>query len=956
MNHKIVAYTLVSYPNLGCLPECVLIETDANGIPGSRSVKLKKETAPQQEEWMDELDFQLAELCFQLDQGVIAKKVNYGKSQSWSDLERLLANTRAKDNNALFYRNYLIEYVQKRMNRFFQLLGSKPLYFPVGKFPFMWTTIHKVEDVPELMYCFDNQPDKIEYSLDIRLDNKPLSLQKGVLVTQHTARILVGDRLYEFDSSVEGMKLVPFFSKSIVTVLQSNASDYIEKVIMPLCTTNRVIAYGFEIQQITGLSNAVLRIRENKATKQLTLFDAESGCIHSGEVVLELIFEYESFQFWAGQGGKTTRLEMSDDSFTITRVERDTKLEHEMIAVLKQIGIDLDGKIKKMSYTDGIDLINQHLKTIESAGIEVQFDTSGQANRFFIGEQEISVVIEEERDWFDIKGKVIFGTYEIPFIVILNHIRRNQPQLRLPGGEYAIIPQAWFDEYRSLAEFAQTDNGKVVLKKHHVVVAGSFYQGGKIRSGDRQGLRALMEGRTIDEYELPVGFEGQLRHYQKEGYNWLRQLNALQLGGCLADDMGLGKTVQTLCLLQWAKEQGHGVSLLVVPTTLLYNWKNEATQFCSGLRIYSHTGPDRTVDPATFSGYDLVLTSYAILRRDIDLLRQTEFNYLILDEAQAIKNPHSLTATACFDIRARHHLTLTGTPVENSLSDLWTQMHFVNRNILGSLPRFLKESRNEDKLALYRRLIRPFLLRRHKREVLKDLPEKSIIVQYCEMDEMQQEFYRQTRNQFRDKILDQKSNQQNAIALLEGLMRLRQAANHPLLVDKKYTGGSGKFEVVCEMLNDIQRQGNKALVFSSFTQHLTLFRRQLDEQQLKYCYIDGSTSDRREQVELFQNDDDYPFFLLSLKAGGTGLNLTRASYVLLLDPWWNPAAEAQAFDRAHRIGQTNKVFVYKFITRNSVEEKILTLQEEKKALFQTMIEENQDASAKINIDELMQML
>jgi len=420
--------------------------------------------------------------------------------------------------------------------------------------------------------------------------------------------------------------------------------------------------------------------------------------------------------------------------------------------------------------------------------------------------------------------------------------------------------------------------------------------------------------------------------------------------------MGLGKTVQTLCLLQWAKEQGQGMSLLVVPTTLLYNWKNEASQFCNELRIYTHTGSDRTVDPASFRDADLVLTSYAVLRRDTELLRQLEFNYLILDEAQAIKNPHSLTATACFGIRARHHLTLTGTPVENSLSDLWTQMHFANRNILGSLPRFLKESRTDDKLALYRRLIRPFLLRRHKSEVLHDLPEKSIIVQYCDMDESQQEFYRQTRNQFRDKILDQKSGQHHAIALLEGLMRLRQAANHPLMVDKNYTGSSGKYELVCEMLDDIYRQGSKALVFSSFTEHLKLFREYLDDQKLKYCYIDGSTRDRQEQVETFQNSDEYPFFLLSLKAGGTGLNLTRASYVLLLDPWWNPAAEAQAFDRAHRIGQTNKVFVYKFITRTSVEEKILKLQEEKKALFETMIEEHPEAALKINVDELMEML
>lgn len=954
MENKMIAYTLVSYPQLGCLPECMMVETDAQGAIGSRAVKLKKDTLTQQEEWLDETDQKLATICFLLSPETIAKKLNL---KDWAAVERILVNSGTRDNHTAFYRNYLLEYVELHINRFFSMLGSKALYFPVGKFPFMWKKIHRVEDVPELFYCFDNQTDKIIYSLDIRLNDKALDIQKGILVSQRKARLLVKDHLYEFDDSVDGMKLMPFLTKSTVTVFQSNAPDYIEKVIMPLARSSRVVPKGFDIQLITTMTNVVLRIRENKAAKQLNLFDPDNQVIHSGEVVVELLFEYENFTFWAGQTGKTTRVEMHDSGFTIIRVERDSKLENELIGFLKQLGINLDGIIRKMDYAEGVELINQHLKAIESAGIEVQFDTSGQAHRFFIGEQEITVVVEEERDWFDIKGKVFFGNYEIPFIVILNHIRRNQPQLRLPGGEYAIIPQAWFEEYRSLAEFSNLENGKVILKKHHLMITGSLYQGGRLQLSDKEGLRSLLQGAPFQDYELPAGFDGSLRHYQKVGYNWLRQLNSLNFGACLADDMGLGKTVQTLCLLQWAKEQNQGVSLLVVPTTLLYNWKNEATQFCKELNLYTHSGSDRATDAAAFNGADVVLTSYAILRRDAGLLRQIDFNYFILDEAQNIKNPHSLTATSAFSIKARHHLTLTGTPVENSLSDLWTQMHFVNRNILGSLPRFLKESRNDEKLMLYRHLIRPFLLRRHKSQVLKDLPAKTVIVQYCEMEEQQLEFYRETRNQYRDQILDQKNKTQNAIALLEGLMRLRQAANHPLLVDKNYTGGSGKLDLVCEMMEDIRQQGNKTLVFSSFTEHLKLIRNYLDEHNLKYCYIDGSTKDRQQQVETFQNNDDFPFFLLSLKAGGTGLNLTRASYVLLLDPWWNPAAEAQAFDRAHRIGQTNKVFVYKFITRGTVEEKILRLQEEKKALFQTMIDEQPEAlAAKIRVEDLMQLL
>lgn len=955
---KVIAYTLTPYGNIGCLPECVLVDTDEHGIFSSHHIRIHKENYLYQEEFYSGNDKILIDCCLKLDKEIIAAKVTDRHGSTWDKVQSKYFNSKSKDPQILYIRSYLTDYIQSHLNRFFDALGDHPLYLPIGKFPFTWRKLYIETDAPELMYHFTNHPEWIYYSLDITLNNKALKLKNGVLVSHKIARVLLNDTIYEFDEDIDGLRLVPFFSKQQVSVSQANAEDYIEKVIAPLVPTQKVVSDGFDINIISGMTNAVLRIKEDRPTAQLSLFDDAEKINTNSNIILELLFDYESFRFWAGRNGKLTQWEMQlDGSFRIDCVERDTDNEKQIISSLRRIGLDVDGKIAKMPYLEGMEWINNHLKEIESAGIEIRFENFNTSRKLFAGNREISVILEESRDWFDVKGKVLFGSYEIPFVIILNHIKRNKPEIRLPNGEYAIIPQAWFEEYRTLSELSTINDGEARMARHYLVATERFIPGGKLRPETRKGMEQLLRSDFNTDFDLPVSFRGSLRHYQQEGYNWLRLLNSLHLGGCLADDMGLGKTVQTLCLLQWAKEQQQGISLLVVPTTLIYNWQKEASVFCPDLILYTHAGTLRTKSLDDFEGADLILTSYAVLRRDIALLEQLKYNYVVLDEAQMIKNPASNTAAASLRLQSRFRLTLTGTPIENSLTDLWMQMHFINRHMLGNLSHFLKMSKKSGKLNMYRKLIQPFMLRRHKQEVLKDLPEKSVIIQYCEMSDVQQEFYRNLRNQFRDQWLEQKtnSNPPNAIVLLEGLLRLRQAANHPVLADKNYTQSSGKFEMICEMLQDIHKQGNKALIFSSFTEHLRLYRQHLDESEIRYCYIDGSTKNRELEVARFQEEDDYPFFLLSLKAGGTGLNLTRAGYVLLLDPWWNPAAEAQAFDRAHRIGQKNKVFVYKFISSNTIEEKILKLQEEKRALFSTMLEEQEDTNA-LNIQDIMHLL
>jgi len=960
--NKAVVYTLNTNGMLGCFPECVIVDTDDNGQFSVNFIKVSKQNESNFSLLFDATDKILLDCCFRLEKDIIISKTSDREARTWENLlnKYFDGNTRKKKTTEIEYiKDYLTDYINGLQNTFFENIADKQLYFPNGKFPFTWDKITAEIEMPEMLYCFDNKPDKIYYSLDLTCKNKPLNILNGVLVSRKSARVLVKNKIYDFGNEIEGAKLVPFFSKEFITIPQINSYEYIQKVIMPLAATNRVVASGFEIETINELTNAILRVKEISLNKQVSLFEDENENPTAAEIVLELIFEYKDFQFWAGQGGMTNKLDMHDDSFTIYNVERDKESETSYINELKKIGLDLDAKVRKIQLINGIEWINEHYKIIESAGIEIRFlKKSKKPYNIFVGERKITVELEEGNDWFDIKGKVEFGKFKIPILQLLNYIKHNKREILLPNGEYVQIPQIWIDEYKSLADLSKIEDGKATISKHYCAIADELKKNSKVKLSVKENMRRFLENNLDVNFDLPKGFKGELRHYQQQGYNWLRLLDEMGLGGCLADDMGLGKTIQALCLLQLMKEKNRGTSLLVVPTSLVYNWEQEAAKFTPAINVYVHAGNQRTKNSEDFGEPDILLTSYAILRRDRHLFSSQRFNYIILDEAQTIKNPQADITQVCLSLHAKRFLTLTGTPLENSMTDLWSQVHFFNRNMLGSANNFNRLCKQPEKQEIYRQLLRPFLLRRQKNNVLQDLPEKSIILQWCNMSEEQNNFYRETRNKFVNKFLESKKENDtiNPVVLLEGLLRLRQSANHPTLIDSNYSDSSGKFETVCEMLSDIIEQGDKVLVFSSFTEHLKLYRKSFDERGIKYCYLDGSTKDRKEQVEKFQQNDEFKIFLLSLKAGGIGLNLTRASYVFLLDPWWNPAAEAQAFDRAHRIGQQNKVFVYKFLTRNTIEEKILKLQEEKMILFESMVNSDNEITKNLNINEIMKLI
>ncbi|HID39027.1 MAG TPA: DEAD/DEAH box helicase, partial [Calditrichaeota bacterium] len=463
-----------------------------------------------------------------------------------------------------------------------------------------------------------------------------------------------------------------------------------------------------------------------------------------------------------------------------------------------------------------------------------------------------------------------------------------------------------------------------------------------------QKLDKLDKFDTIKNYALPDNFNGELRDYQKAGYDWLNFLKDFSFGGILADDMGLGKTVQALALLRnEINKYPKKTNLIVAPTSVVFNWTREIERFTPDITFLVHYGTRRSKDIRRLKKYPLILTTYGHLRRDINFLKEIPFNYVILDESQNIKNPQSETSKAVRLLDAGNRLALTGTPVENNTMDLWSQFAFINPGLLGdqnffkeAFMRPIEKEQNVQVASSLKKLVFPFILRRTKEDVAKELPPKVESIVYSPMLDEQQKLYDKWRMSYRNSIMQEiesKGLNKSKFKVLEGLTKLRQIACHPELVDPKFIDTSGKFDALVEMVEEIISEKHKVLIFSQFVQMLQIIKRHLEGNNIIYSYLDGSTKNREEAVSRFQDDKDVRVFLISLKAGGTGLNLTAADYVIHYDPWWNPAVEMQATDRAYRIGQTRKVFAYKLISKDSVEEKIVKLQEHKKKLVNSLI-------------------
>jgi hypothetical protein len=578
-------------------------------------------------------------------------------------------------------------------------------------------------------------------------------------------------------------------------------------------------------------------------------------------------------------------------------------------------------------------------------------DIDGRAFRKAVGH---SAELTSGVDWFELRAVVDFGDAHATVPDLLKAIKQNSTFVELSDGSFGILPEDLIEQYGALLALGTPDRDHVRFKRSQTVLLDVLLAARPAVETDAVFQNARERLRTFDRIapaEQPPGFHGVLRGYQREGLAWMRFLQDLGFGGCLADDMGLGKTAQVLALLEQRRElreagEPLGPSLAVVPRSILFNWKQEAERFTPRLRVCEHSGTDRKKSAKEFAGDDLVLTTYGTLRRDITMLKDIEFDYVILDESQAIKNSGSDSAKSARLLQASHRLAMSGTPIENHLGELISLFEFLNPGMLGTVRGFATGGmslRNPDEITreTLAAAVRPFLLRRTKQQVAQELPDRTEQTIYCEFDEAERNAYNELRDHYRAALLgriEQQGIAKSKMHILEALLRLRQAACHPALLDKRREeDSSAKLEALLAQLAEVLSEGHKALVFSQFTSLLAIVRKHLDRDGTVYEYLDGRTKDRQSRVERFQNDPGCKLFLISLKAGGVGLNLTAAEYVFLLDPWWNPAVEAQAIDRAHRIGQVQHVFAYRLISKGTVEEKVLELQGHKRELAASII-------------------
>ena len=555
-------------------------------------------------------------------------------------------------------------------------------------------------------------------------------------------------------------------------------------------------------------------------------------------------------------------------------------------------------------------------------------------------------------DWFELHGHIDYDDQRASLPHLLAALNRGEAFVTLDDGTVGLLPEEWLQRHAMVARLGSASGDHLRFKPSQVTLLDALIAAQPEASWDETFARARAELRAFDgihPVNPPPTFVGTLRGYQCEGLGWLLFLQRFGFGGCLADDMGLGKTVMVLALFATQHEIVVGdqrlPSLVVAPRSVVFNWRQEAARFTPGLRVLEYVGTGRTAMRATFADHDIVLTTYGTLRRDAAQLSEVPFDYVVLDEAQSIKNASSVSAKTSRVLNARHRLALSGTPIENHLGELWSLFEFLNPGLLSNATAFSRagggQRLDEDTIGMLARALRPFMLRRTKEQVAADLPPKTEQTLYCELERPQRALYDELRAHYRRTLLDgpgASGRQRAPLQVLEALLRLRQAACHPGLIDRRRTNeASAKLDVLVPRLTEAVEEGHKTLVFSQFTSLLAILRARLDEQDLVYQYLDGHTRDRQSKVEQFQNDPTCRLFLISLKAGGLGLNLTAAEYVFLLDPWWNPAVEAQAIDRAHRIGQARHVFAYRLIARDTVEERVLELQQRKRQLADAIL-------------------
>ncbi|MBE9468317.1 MAG: ATP-dependent helicase [Bacteroidetes bacterium] len=871
-------------------------------------------------------------------------------------------------------------YIEKRIVQIVELIkGTSIKIYKLSK------NYNNIYDSDELFLNKENaqtvfniikSENETKYFISIQQDDEKLTLTNKavVILTNSPCSLIQNNKIFTF-TDVDGKKLAPFFNKTHILIPKNVEKKWFETFAFNSIKKYKINASGFEIIEIKPEIKPILSIEHNLKK----------------EPVLVLKFQYNDKTILSNYISNVfINFDFSDSNYKFYKIYRDKKLEINKINKLIELGFESKDNMNFYLSTQNksekniyqlINFINNNQKELTENNFTL--NQNYFEKKYYLGPIKLNLHIKNNNDWFDIYGTIIIEGTEIPFIKLIKHILSGKREYKLPSKEIIIIPEEWFSKYKEIFLFSKKEKETIKIKKYHFQLLKN-----KIEGIDKKYLLDFEDllNQKKEQIEQPKLLQAKLRPYQTQGLTWMYHLQKNNFGGCLADDMGLGKTIQTLSLLLKSRTNAtikqkltntseqlyffnddgnqRNTSLIIMPSSLIHNWVNEIIKFAPQLRVYKYIGNNRTKNLNNFGHYDIVLTTYGVVRNDIEFLKKYNFSYIILDESQIIKNPKSKTYSSVLELNSENKLVLTGTPIENSLIDLWSQINFINRGLLGNLNFFktqfvipIEKDHDDIQQDKLKNLIHPFILRRTKQEVAKDLPDLTEQTLYCKMTVDQKHFYEEEKSKIRNLVLEsieQKGVEKSKFVVLQALIKLRQLANHPVLVNKDYESDSGKFDDVVRNIENVISENHKVLIFSSFTKHLDLFAKYLDEKNTKYSILTGKSKDRERIIKVFQDDKNTKIFLISLKAGGVGLNLTAADYVFLLDPWWNPAAENQAISRAHRIGQNKKVFVYRFISSETIEEKIIQLQKKKSQLANLFINSN-NPFKKLTVENLVEL-
>ena len=786
----------------------------------------------------------------------------------------------------------------------------------------------------EILVTFHVDNKTFRYQLQCYYEGQPFSLSElkpVVVLTSAPATLLLGMELYFFPH-IESARILPFTKKRSISVDASQIEKYIDNIVIPIARYHEIETHGLSMTEEKCPCEAILSFEDSTYNGQ----------------ALQLGFRYGDQTFTPDSALEMKKIVYRKTSGGIFFFHRNITAEEQAVQLLTDAGLQQFNDTHFSLSPEApektiIEWINSHREMLQRS-----FHlTSNMGNTpYCLDEIRIEQSCDDEVDWFELHITVVIGNLRIPFSRFRKHILEEKREYLLPDGRMILLPEEWFSKYANLLEMGiQTEKG--IRLKHTFVGAAQTALG-------EEELKKFPVKQQIQNVAVPKKLKATLRPYQQKGFSWMVHLHKQGFGGCLADDMGLGKTLQTLTLLQYIYKPStprQPATLIVVPTSLLHNWRREAKRFTAlSMAEYNNTVAIDKEQPEKFFGhFHLIFTTYGMMRNNIDILCSYRFEYIVLDESQNIKNSESLTFRSAIRLQSKHRLVLTGTPIENSLKDLWAQFHFIQPDLLGTENAFQKQfimpirQGNARAKVLLQQLTAPFILRRSKKEVAPELPALTEETIYCDMTEEQNTCYEQEKNSLRNILLQhpQSTDRLHSFSVLNGILRLRQLSCHPQLILPDYTGTSGKTAQIIETFDTLQSEGHKVLIFSSFVRHLEVLAEAFHERGWKYALLTGSTNNRPSEIAHFTDQKDVQAFLISLKAGGVGLNLTQADYVFIIDPWWNPAAESQAIARAHRIGQDKQVIAYRFITQNSIEEKILHLQDEKRKLAETFVADSE---------------